>query len=210
MPKQPVTPPAEPDEPRIAPLPYDQWSLDMKEKLGVAPETIRKESGSLGTTENMPLTFSRHAELFASWLPLMGFIAYQGALPARARELIVSRTGWLGQFPLVWQTHIYPARHAEGGKAGGVHFTKDEVDQIIVGPSDERWSPREAALLAGVDQFYKLGDMDNATWAKLRQHHDEKQIFELMYLVTNYRMVGDIVRTLRIDVGPDFPGLHQR
>src|SRR4051794_19333136 len=117
----------------------------------------------------MPLTFARHPELFASWLPLMGYIAYRGALPGRVRELVIARTAWLGQSPLNWLTHIYPARHAKAGKEGGVHFTEDEVDQIIVGPSDARWSPQEAALLAGTDQFFKHGDMDDEAWAKLRQ-----------------------------------------
>ncbi|MFJ3804338.1 carboxymuconolactone decarboxylase family protein [Streptomyces sp. NPDC090088] len=182
----------------------------MKDKLGTVHETVRTEGGMLGQPENMPLTFARHSELFASWLPLMGYIAYRGALPSRLRELVIARTAWLGQSPLNWVTHIYPARHAEAGKEGGVHFTESEVDQIIVGPSDERWSPQEAALLAGVDQFYKTGDMDDATWLKMHQNYDEKQIIELMYLITNYRMVGDIVRTLRVDLGPDFPGLRQR
>ncbi|WP_326669543.1 carboxymuconolactone decarboxylase family protein [Streptomyces canus] len=182
----------------------------MKENLGDALETVRREGGPLGQPENMPLTFARHPELFASWLPLMGYIAYHGALPSRVRELVVARTAWLGQSPLNWLTHIYPARHAKAGKEDGVHFTEDEVDQIIVGPSDARWSPQEAALLAGVDQFFKHGDMDDEAWAKLRQSYGEKQIIELMYLVTNYRMVGDIVRTLRVGFGSDFPGLRQR
>ncbi|MCG7210096.1 carboxymuconolactone decarboxylase family protein [Streptomyces arenae] len=182
----------------------------MKESLGTVLDTVRKESGPLGQAENMPLTFARHPELLASWLPLMGFIAYGGALPSRMRELVIARTAWLGQSPLNWVTHIYPARHTKGGKEGGVYFTEDEVAQIIVGPSDEGWSPQDAALLAGVDQFYKLGDMDDETWKNLRENYDEKQIIELMYLVTNYRMVGDIVRTLRTDFGPDFPGLRQR
>ncbi len=164
----------------------------------------------MGQAENMPLTFARHPELFASWLPLMGFIAYRGALPGRMRELVIARTAWLGQSPLNWVTHIYPARHAKDGKGGGVHFTEDEVDQIIVGPSDERWARQDAALVAAVDQFYKLGDMDDETWQKLHENYDEKQTIELMYLVTNYRMVGDISRTLCIDFGPEFPGLRQR
>ncbi|MEU6511218.1 carboxymuconolactone decarboxylase family protein [Streptomyces sp. NPDC046942] len=210
MTRQPAPSPAEPNAPRIAPLPYDHWSAEMKEKLGTVRETVRKEGGPLGQPENMPLTFAWHPELFASWLPLMGYIAYRGALPSRARELVIARTAWLGQSPLNWATHIYPARHAKDGKEGGVFFTEDEVDQIIVGPSDERWSPQETALLAAVDQYCKLGDMDDDTWAKLWQDYDEKQIIELMYLVTNYRMVGDIVRTLRVDFGPDFPGLRQR
>ena len=175
-----------------------EWPEALKAGLKEANETVISRGGAA----NMPATFARHPDLFFAWSRFMDRLVNHSVLPGRSRELITMRTAWLDQSPLVWVTHAGPAPQ--------VGITKAEVEQVIVGPSDVRWSASDRALLTAVDQFIAKHDMDDATWAAVRRDYDDKQLMELMMLVQNYQLAARMTRTLRIDLGPDFPGLRQR
>jgi len=56
------------DEPRIPPLPPEEWEGDIKKILEVVPPGLE---GRLGDNNIFP-TFARHPELFRAWLPFGG------------------------------------------------------------------------------------------------------------------------------------------
>ena len=83
------------------------------------------------------------------------------------------------------------------GKRAGL--TDDEIERVQVGPGTEGWSARERAILGAVDQLHEKQDIDDDTWAALREHLDETATIELLMLVGHYEMLATFLQTLRIE-----------
>jgi alkylhydroperoxidase family enzyme len=90
---------------------------------------VRELLGSVavrGTpASNIFTTLVRHRGLFRRWLPFGGKLL-AGRIPARERELIILRTGWLCRAEYEWGQHVLIARQA------GV--TDDEIEWLKEGP----------------------------------------------------------------------------
>ena len=75
-------------DPRIPPLPPEEWGDDVKPILEAVPQGIERRLGD----NNIFPTFARHPDLFRAWLPFGGFLLTAGRLSGRDRELLILRT----------------------------------------------------------------------------------------------------------------------
>ena len=91
--------------PRITPLPSDERDPRTEELL--AP--LRRPDG---TELNIFATLARHPKLFKRWSAFGGTLLYSGTLPARERELLILRTGYLCRARL----RVGPARRDRPGR----------------------------------------------------------------------------------------------
>jgi alkylhydroperoxidase family enzyme len=142
-----------------------------------------------GGTQNIFRTLARHPGLFRKWLPFGGKLL-NGKLPARERELAILRVGWLCQSEYEWGQHV-----PIGKRAG---LTDDEIARIPKGAKAEGWSELDATILRATDELHQDACIGDATWARLAQELDEKQLIELVMSVGHYHLVSMALNTLGV------------
>jgi len=147
---------------------------------------------AMGTTPpNLCLTLGRHRKLFRRWLWFAGALMPGGKLPRRETELVILRVAHLRSCEYEFEHHVRLGRRAGIGKA--------ELARVVEGPGADGWSARERTLLTAVDHLHGDRDLDDATWATLRDHLSERESIELCMLVGHYEMLATTIGTLRIE-----------
>jgi AhpD family alkylhydroperoxidase len=154
--------------------------------------TFAQLAGRVTGTEapHLFLTMGRAHRLFRGWLRFAGRLMPRGRLPRRETELIILRVAHLRGCWYEFEHHCHLARRA------GV--TPIDIARVEDGPGSDGWSPRERALLDAVDALHETRDLDEASWARLREHLDEPALIEFVLLVAHYEMLATFVGTLRI------------
>ena len=179
-----------PATPRIPPLPADEQDDQQRQLLSEA--TVPG-----GRTVNIFTTLVRHPGLFRKWLPFGGKLL-AGKLPARDRELLILRTGWLCESAYEW------AQHVPIGLGAGL--TDAQVEAIAGGPDDPVWEPFEATLLRAADELHDDARIGDATWAALAERYDERQLIEVPMVVGHYHMVAFTLNSLGVPLEPGARG----
>jgi 4-carboxymuconolactone decarboxylase len=178
-----------PASPRIPPLPEAERDARANALLaGVAVS---------GPATNIFTTLVRHPGLFRRWLPFGGKLL-AGRLPARDRELLILRTGWLCGAEYEWGQHVPIGRQAG--------LTEAEIAGIQAGPDDPTWSDHDAALLAAADELHGDACITDETWAKLAARYDERQLIEIPMVVGHYHLVAFTLNSLGVQREAGVPG----
>ena len=77
--------------------------------------------------------------------------------------------------------------------------TDEDVLRLDRGPTADGWSPREAAILAAVDELHATHDVSDETWSAVGAHLSDRELIELVLLVGHYEMLATFITTLRIE-----------
>lgn len=182
--------------PRIAPLRADEMTPRGWEVMNNARDLT-------GYPRNAPLhpflaTFCRHTEMFDKYMEFgMNFLLASN-IPARERELLILRTGWLCDAPYEWGEHV-----AAGLNHG---LTADEIERVKIGPEAEGWRALDRAILQAVDELHETSTISDATWAALAEHFDDCQLLELPVMVGQYHTTAFLQNALRFAPGRDKHG----
>ena len=176
-------------EPRIAPLPPEEWDDRLRAVLEASPG---------GTEEPMHIfaTLARAPELFRRWMGFGGALLY-GSLPSRLSEIVILRTAYRFDGFYEW------AQHVEMGQARGVSLEEMEAlggDQAALDAVD--WSPLERAALRAVDETREDGRVSDSTWEQLGAHLDAAGHIELLMLIAHYMMLTTVLRSIRMQPEP--------
>lgn len=182
-----------PETPRIPALPAADRDDQAQELLGGV-------GGLTGPASNIFDTLVRHPGLFRKWLPFGGKLL-SGKLPARDRELLILRTGWLCRSAYEWGQHVLIAR--------SVGITDEEIARVVQGSDAPGWDPFERALLMAADELHDDACISDATWAALAERYDERQLIELPMLVGHYHMVAFTLNSLGVTREEGVPGLPE-
>jgi 4-carboxymuconolactone decarboxylase len=167
----------------------DQFQADLLRSMALGPA---------GSAEHLYRTLLRHPGLFRQWTPFAGKLL-AGKLPARDRELLILRTGWLCQAAYEWGHHVWLGREAGLSDA--------EIERVKGGPDLPGWSSHDAALLRAADELHDRAGITDETWATLAATYDERQLVEMPMLVGHYQMVSYVINTLGIRGEAGVPGL---
>ena len=179
--------------PRIPPLPREGRDPRTEELL----EPLRRPDG---TELNIFATLAHHPKLLKRWSAFGGVLLYGGSLPARERELLILRAGYLCRAHYEWGQHV-----AIGRAAG---LTDDEIARVPAGADAEGWSAEDAALLRAADELHRDSRIGDATWAALAERWDEPQLIEICMVVGQYHLVAFTLNSLGVEPeSPDFPEL---
>lgn len=176
--------------PRINPLPPDQWSEEQRTIL-----TADLGAGSpLGAARLADLglftTLARHEHTFKSLLLLGRRLVMHAALPFADRELLILRTAWNCGSTYEW------GQHAHIAVAGGVD--RRVVDRVPAGPDAAGWDTRQELLLRAADELHAGAQISDGTWAGLVEVLDQAQLIELPQLVGYYHLVAYVLGALRV------------
>ena len=106
----------------------------------------------------------------------------RSSITTRDRELLILRTGYLCRSDYEWAQHAALALK--------IGLTSDELTRITRGPDAPGWSANDAALLRAADELHRDQHISDATWQRLRQRFDERQMMDIIFTVGQYTIVS--------------------
>ncbi|HXF40343.1 MAG TPA: carboxymuconolactone decarboxylase family protein [Blastocatellia bacterium] len=180
-------------DPRIPPLPESEWNDEQKELL----ESVRRD----GHVYNIFATLARHPQLLKRWLVFAGHVLSKSTLPAREREIVILRMGWLCRAQYEWGHHV-----AIGKQAG---LTDDDIKRIQEGPNAAGLDPFEAILLQAVDELHSNTFIGDATWKALTERYNTQQIMDLIFAAGQYKLVSMALNSLGVQLEDGFEGFSE-
>ena len=175
------------DKPRVAPLSDDQLDPELRVRFGSGPIL------------NIFRTLANHPALAKRWLVFGNHVLAKSTLPAREREIVILRIGWLCRSGYEWGQHVVI------GKASGL--SDEEITRITKGPDAPGWSALERALLRATDELHADAFVSDATWAALSQHLGTQQLMDLVFTVGQYNLVSMALNTFGVQPEPGLPAL---
>ena len=150
-----------------------------------------------GTVPNLYATMVNHPKLYGPRLALGSYLQRDSLLPPKTRELLILRTAWNIRNEYEW------AHHVAAAKAAG--FADADMARIVAGPSASGWSEEHAALLRAADELRREASVSDATWQRLLEHYDMKQMIDIIGTVGGYTMTGLAINSFGIEVEPGYP-----
>lgn len=170
-----------------------------------------EQRAALGPLADRPSVANIFRTLAHAPRALEGFLAWgsyilsrRNRLPARERELVILRTGFLCRSGYEF------AQHDVIGREAGLSVT--EIEAVKTGPSDPSWSPGDRALLDAADELHRDQFVSDATWMALGEHFDDRQRMDVVFTVGQYTQVSMLLNTfgVQLDAGlvldPDLDG----
>ena len=129
--------------------------------------------GQRGPVLNIFRTMARAPDALTAFLAWGSYIlSRRNALPERERELVILRVG----------------------------LTEAEIPRIKQGADAPGWSPADRALLAATDQLVNDHFVQDAAWADLKSHFDEKACMDFVYTVGQYTQVSMVLNTFGVQL----------
>ncbi len=174
-------------QPRIAPLDLNDMNED--QRAIVAPIAAR------GPVLNIFMTMARDPEAAKAFLAWGSYIlSRKNGLPAREREIVILRTGFLCKSGYEFTQHT-----RIGLNAG---MTDDEIERVKRG-ADAGWSEADAVLIRACDDLNSNHFVSDAVWAELGRFYDDKQKMDLVYTVGQYTQVSMLLNSfgVQLDTG---------
>ena len=186
--------------PRVPPLPTDEWDEDAFAALRAAfgdeaADRLLAAGPDAPRVPNVLTTLMRHPKLTGPLLVYNAVLLNRPVLEPRWRELMILRVAWRTRSTYEWVQHVRIAQ------ACGI--TPKEIDAIGHGSDADLWSPLDADLLAATDQLIDRYRIDDATWARLAERLDERQLMEVAFVVGTYTCLAMAFNTFGIELDPD-------
>ena len=161
-------------QPRIQPVTEAEWTDDSRPVLAA--------NSARGPVLHVFATIARHPKLLKRWVVFANHVLNGSTLPARERELVILRTGFLCRSGYEW------AQHAAIGRAAGL--TDDELVRLTVGSATEGWSDGDRLLLQATEQLVTDHFVSDPTWSALARTWNEHQLMDLVFAVGQYTLVS--------------------
>lgn len=185
--------------PRIAPTEPESWNDAQK---ALAQPLLDKR----GKVINIFRTLMNHPDAMKGFMGWGSYVlSKKNSLPAREREIVILRIGYLCGSGYEWTQH-----RAIGERAG---LTATEIEGIKAGASATHWSAADAALLRATDDLHTNHCVSDASWAALGRHFTPTQCMDLVFTAGQYTQVSMILNSfgVQLDEGQTLdPDLDRR
>ena len=181
--------------PRIAPLQNAEMDAEQQEIVAPMGERV------INIFRTM-IQAPKAAKGFLAWGNYV--LSKKNDLPAREREIVILRIGFLCKSGYEWTQHV-----PIGVRAG---LTEDEVARIKGGADAAGWSAADQALLRASDELHHDQFITDGTWAALKAHFTDKQCMDVVFTAGQYTQVSMILNSfgVQLDAGqtldPDLKG----
>jgi alkylhydroperoxidase family enzyme len=142
-------------------------------------------------------TCVRNPKLCQNWLTFGTGLG--NTLPAREKELLILRSAWLCRDAYLWSEHAPIATRSGLSDADLLNITK--------GPSASGWSDFESSLLRATDELHHDQFIQGATWKRLVERYDDRQLLEAIFTVGEYTLVSMFLNTTGVELEDGFVGL---
>ncbi|MEI7617304.1 MAG: carboxymuconolactone decarboxylase family protein [Actinomycetota bacterium] len=145
-----------------------------------------------GQVLNIFRTLAHHPKLLKRWMVFANHVLIGSTLPARERELIILRTGYLCGSGYEW------AQHAAIGRDAGL--SDSEIERIAEGPTSIEWSDQDRALLLAADELVGSKFISEATYALLSERWNAQQLLDIVFAVGQYTLVSMTLNTFGVQL----------
>ncbi len=149
-----------------------------------------------GKDLNIFRALMNHPKLARRWTVFAGHVLHKQTLPARDRELLILRIGWLNQAEYEWQQHTRIAL------ASGI--SQAEIERVKAGPT-AGWNAREAALLQAADDLFENSVVSDATWTALAASYSTEQLMDAVFTVGQYNLVSWALNSFGVPLEDEQP-----
>ena len=180
-------------KPRIEPLPEAEWNDEVRGLL----QPSRANAGD-GKVLNVQATIARHPKLLKRWNVFGNHVLFKSTLPARDREILILRIGWLCRSGYEWGQHVMIGRRT--GLGG------EDIERIRKGPDAPGWSPFESALVRAADELHEDAFISDATWQALAARYDTHQLMDVVFTVGQYKLVSMALNTFGVQLDEGVEG----
>jgi len=180
------------DKPRIEPLPEGEWDEELRPTLEPTRAIGR------GKVPNVLATIARHPKLLKRWNTFGNHVLFKSTLPARDREILILRIGWLCRAGYEWGQHVII------GKRSGLN--DDDIARIRGGAEAPGWSPFEAALVRAADELHADAFIADTTWRALAERYDTRQLMDVVFTVGQYNLVSMALNTFGVQLDEGVEG----
>jgi 4-carboxymuconolactone decarboxylase len=169
--------------PRIAPLTDAEMDEDQKELVKPMGERVL----------NIFRTLLRAPKAMRGFMGWGNYVlSRRNDLPAREREIVILRIGFLCKSGYEWTQHV-----AIGRREG---LTADEIAAIKVGAGAPNWSEADAALIRASDELHTGQFICDATWAALGKSFTQKQQMDVVFTAGQYTQVSMMLNTFGVQL----------
>ncbi|WP_156036307.1 carboxymuconolactone decarboxylase family protein [Blastococcus sp. URHD0036] len=191
-------------EPRVPPLPVDQWGPEVLAAVRVLrpprDEPLARTGDGAPTAEaaaaaadeakarrrsrkpgNLIGVLSQHPDLMAGWFHFQNHL-FTSTLSPRVREMVTVRTAWLRRSEYEWAQHVAMARR--------LGISEEEIAALEEGPDSPVWDATDALVLRAVDQLCATRYVSDDVWAALSERLDRRQVMDLVFTVAAYDALG--------------------
>src|SRR5579859_2308577 len=182
-------------KPRFSPLSDAELSPEQEEAL----KDFRP-----GPVLNIFRTLARAPKALTRFNAWGGYVlSRRNDLPAREREIVILRTGYLCKSGYEWTQHVTIGKRC--------WLSDDEIARIKKG-ADAGWGAPDAALIRASDELHKDQFISDATWAALGKHFTQKQCMDVVFTAGQYTQVSMFLNSfgVQLDEGqtldPDLKG----
>jgi 4-carboxymuconolactone decarboxylase len=179
-------------KPRVAPVRDEDLDAEGREFL----QTVGRE----GRVLNIYRTLAAHPKLLKRWAVFGTHVLYKSTLPARERELLILRTGWLCRSEYEWGQHVIIAK--------GVGVTDEEIEGVMAGPDAESWDAFDAALVRAADELHEDSFISDGTWEALSERFDTQQLIDVIFAVGQYHVVSMALNSLGVQLDDGVRGFE--
>lgn len=181
------------ETPRIAPLAPADWSEAQRQLL--------QPYLADGKVYNVFSTLANHPDLARDWLGFALHILRRNTLPARERELLILRTGWLCEAEYEWAHHVVIGREAG--------LDDHAIALIMQGPNAPGIAARDRLLLRAADELHRDQKISQATWTALSAHYDTRQMMDIVMTVGQYTLVSMALKSFGVQIEDGFTGFGE-
>ncbi len=170
---------------------------DADPKVEAAFERIESLGGYV---PNMHLTFGRHPELYAAWLPFAVHVMPDSTLEPRHRQLLILRTSYAWRAPYPW------AHHARISKVVS-DLADAEIEGTALDLERAEWPLLELALLRACDETRLHGSIQEPTWQVLSKELGQRELLDVVFTIGQYGLIATALNSLQVqlDEGFDLP-----
>jgi 4-carboxymuconolactone decarboxylase len=136
-------------------------------------------------------TLALNTDLASRAHPMASGLLVKGSLPARDRELLISRTTARAGAEYEWGVHAVVFAEAVG-------LDRDLLDKLALGPSEAGFAEEDLLLVTAADQLHDTATLSDETWSSLRSRYDDAQLIELILLIGWYRTLSTLINAAGI------------
>jgi len=166
--------------------------------LGADDRAMGERTQVNGKPVNIFRVLLNHPKLVRAWGKFASYILSDTqTLPARDREILILRIGWLNQAPYEFEQHV------RIGKQCGL--SDDEIERIKKGPS-AGWSKHDAALNQAADDLFKNSVVSDETWKTLAERYNTEQMMDAVFTVGQYNLVSWALNSFGVPLDDYLPG----
>jgi alkylhydroperoxidase family enzyme len=151
-----------------------------------------------GRFPNIFTTLANHPKYFEKYMVISTYIARESTLPAREREILMLRIGWLCRSEYEFGQHML------SGKRAGL--TDKEIKRIMEGPKAAGWDPFDATLVLVVDELYYDAFITDVSWNALAKRYNQQQLMDVVATVGQYNSLSMLLNSVGVQLDEGVPG----